>query len=131
MSSGNKLKVADQKFIFCQVCFYFRPFSLFQRNMKNKMNLCSWSTGVQRSKNQVLPIIICFRIEKSREVTERTEQIQTFLNILFVSDLMAGLWRAPDQRGTDTGLMNLHQDFPRNKLLQLQRQELHQVGHNL
>ena len=71
MSSGNKLKVADQKFIFCQVCFYFRPFSLFQRNMKNKMNLCSRSTGVQRSKNQVLPIIICFRLEKRSDRTNR------------------------------------------------------------
>ena len=39
MSSGNKMKVADQKFIFCQVCFYFRPFSFFQRNMKNKTQI--------------------------------------------------------------------------------------------
>ena len=70
MSSGNKLKVADQKFIFCQVCFYFRPFSLFQRNMKNKMNLCSRSTGVQRSKNQVLPVIICFRFREEKRRNE-------------------------------------------------------------
>ena len=37
MSSGNKMKVADQKFIFCQFCFYIRPFSLFQRNMKSNI----------------------------------------------------------------------------------------------
>ena len=53
------------------------------------------------------------------------------MNIWFVSDLMAGLLRAPALRETDTGLMSLQPDFPRNKLLQLQRQELHQVGHNL
>ena len=63
--------------------------------------------------------------------SEPTLKNQTCMNIWFVSDLMAGLLRAPALRETDTGLMSLQPDFPRNKLLQLQRQELHQVGHNL
>ena len=37
MSSGNKLKVADQKFSFCQVCFYQTPivrsWKFIQRNI--------------------------------------------------------------------------------------------------
>ena len=41
--------------------------------MKNKMNLCSWSTGVQRSKNQLSPIIMFLLSEKGYDGTNRIE----------------------------------------------------------
>ena len=91
-------------------------------------------TDVQRSKTQLLPITPCVGVWARSVVcvaSEPTIKSQPCRNILFVSDLMAGLLRAPAPRETDTGLMSLQPDFPRNKLLQLQRQELHQVGHNL
>ena len=52
MSSGNKMKVADQKFIFCQFCFYFRPFSLFQINMKSNIKSTEYTCTYKDQRQQ-------------------------------------------------------------------------------